>query len=144
MFIGRCRTIDFGKIDDPRGHLTFLESGRQVPFNIQRIFYIYGVPPGQTRGCHAHQTLHQLIVCLCGSFDVVVDDGLETFRYRLSDPSQGLYVPPLIWDTESNFTAGSVCLVLASDYYVEEDYYRDYNAYLSAVAQARLEEQEAG
>jgi hypothetical protein len=96
------------------------------------------VPAGQTRGAHAHKQLHQVLVALAGSFEVIVADGLSEKRFRLSEPSTGLYIPPLIWDTEVDFTPGAVCMVLASDYYDEADYYREWDKYLQAVAAARL------
>jgi oxalate decarboxylase/phosphoglucose isomerase-like protein (cupin superfamily) len=138
MLVENCRLIQFPRIGDPRGTLTFIEAERHVPFEVKRVFYLYDVPPGQTRGAHAHKQLHQVLVSLAGSFEVIVADGLREQRFRLTEPSTGLYVPPLIWDTEVNFTPGAVCMVLASDYYDESDYYRDYDVYLRAVAAARL------
>ena len=134
MFVKDCRLLSFPKITDPRGNLTFIEAQRHVPFEIRRVFYLYGVPAGETRGAHAHRGLHQVLVALAGSFDVLVADGSDEARYHLEDPWTALYVPPMIWDTEVNFSPGSVCLVLASDYYDESDYYRDYGQYLEARA----------
>ncbi|HZT37902.1 MAG TPA: FdtA/QdtA family cupin domain-containing protein [Bryobacteraceae bacterium] len=138
MLVQNCRLIAFPEVADRRGRLTFFEAERSAPFPIRRVFCIYGVTPGESRGGHAHRQLHQLLVCLAGSFDVIVDDGLERARFHLDCPTRGLYIPPLIWDTEINFAPGSVCMVLASDYYDETDYFRDYSEYVAAVEAARI------
>lgn len=137
MYVRNCRLIELPKICDARGNLTFIEGSRHVPFDVKRVFYLYDVPTGESRGAHAHKELHQLLICLSGSFDVIVNDGLEEVRFHLNRPWRGLYVPPMIWGAEVNFDPGSVCIVLASDYYQESDYYRDYADYLQAVAGAR-------
>lgn len=137
MHVEDCRVIEFPKITDPKGNLTFIEQARHVPFEIKRIFYLYDVPTGESRGAHAHKTLQQVLICLSGSFDVVVEDGLRQMKVHLNRPWRGLYMPPMIWGAEVNFDPGSVCLVLASDLYSEADYYRDYGAYLAAVTEAR-------
>jgi dTDP-4-dehydrorhamnose 3,5-epimerase-like enzyme len=128
-----CKVIDLPKIADPRGNLTFIEGERHIPFAIQRIFYLYDVPGGAERGGHAHKALHQLIIAMSGSFDVVLDDGTKKERFHLNRSYCGLYVCPMIWRELNNFSSGSVCMVLASNLYDEEDYYRDYNAYLAAL-----------
>ncbi|CAH2903288.1 sugar 3,4-ketoisomerase [Paraburkholderia strydomiana] len=133
MPVSDCKFIEFPKIADPRGNLTFLEGGRHVPFDIKRIFYLYDIPTGAARGAHAHKQLHQLLICLSGSFDVALDDGTEKRIVRLNRPWQGLHIPPMIWAAELNFDPGSVCLVLASMEFNESDYYRDYDDYLAAV-----------
>jgi oxalate decarboxylase/phosphoglucose isomerase-like protein (cupin superfamily) len=135
--VRNCRLIEFRKIQDIRGNLSFIEGTRHVPFEIKRIFYLYDVPTGESRGAHAHKALQQLIICLSGSFDVALDDGATQRLVHLNRPWQGLYVPPLIWAAEVNFDPGSVCLVLASDFYCEADYYREYDAYRDAVRLAR-------
>jgi len=132
-----CRLIDLPRIADPRGNLTFLEGGRHVPFDIRRVFYLYDVPTEESRGAHAHHTLRQFLICLSGSFDVAVDDGRARARIHLNRPWKGLYVPPMIWAAEVNFDPGSVCLVLASALYDEQDYIRDYDEYLRLVDTAR-------
>jgi len=137
MYIEKCRLIDFPKISDPRGNLTFIEGEQHVPFEVKRIFYLYDVPTGESRGAHAHKSLEQVLVCLAGSFDVTLDDGLKQKRVHLNRPWHGLYIPPMIWGAEVNFDPGSVCLVLASTHFAEADYYRDYSVYLKAVAAAR-------
>jgi hypothetical protein len=127
-----CRIIELPKIADPRGNLTFIEGGHHVPFEIKRVFYLYDVPTGEDRGAHAHKELHQFLVCLAGSFDVSIDDGVSRKTVHLNRPWKGLHIPPMIWASEVNFDPGSVCLVLASAPYMESDYYRDYEHYLAA------------
>ena len=131
--IDDCRLIPLPKISGPRGNLTFVEFGRHVPFAPKRVFYLYDVPAGQSRGAHAHRELHQVIVALGGGFDVLLDDGGGRRTVHLASPAEGLYIPPMIWSAESNFAPGSVCLVLASEFYDEAEYIRDYGAYLAAV-----------
>ena len=127
-----CRIIDLPKISDPRGNLTFVEGGQHIPFDIQRVYYLYDVPGGAERGGHAHKGLQQLIVAMSGSFDVVLDDGRQKRRIHLNRSYTGLYVCPMIWRELDNFSSGSVCMVLASNRYDEDDYYRDYGQYLAA------------
>jgi hypothetical protein len=121
-----CELLSLPKVNDPRGKLTFVEGGRHVPFEIKRVFYLYDVPTEEGRGAHAHRTLHQFIICLSGSFDVQLDDGVAQKSVHLNRPWQGLHIPPMIWAAEVRFDAGSICLVLASDLYNESDYIRDY------------------
>lgn len=124
--------MELPKISDPRGNLTFIENSDHIPFDIQRVYYIYDVPGGSERGGHAHKELYQLIVAISGSFDVVLDDGKNKKRVHLSRPYIGLHVCPMIWRELDNFSSGSVCMVLASNKYDEEDYYRDYTAFIRA------------
>ena len=131
-----CRIIDLPKISDPRGNLTFIEGERHIPFDIQRVYYLYDVPGGAERGGHAHKGLHQLIIAMSGSFDVVLDDGYQKKRFHLNRSYYGLYLCPMIWRELDNFSSGSVCLVLASNLYDEDDYYRNYQQFL-AVARGR-------
>jgi dTDP-4-dehydrorhamnose 3,5-epimerase-like enzyme len=128
-----CRIIDLPKISDPRGNLTFVESNRHVPFDIKRVYYLYDVPGGSERGGHAHKALTQLIVAMAGSFDVRIDDGNQKRVFHLNRSYYGLLLTPMIWRELDNFSSGSVCMVLASNLYDAEDYYRDYNAYLADV-----------
>lgn len=137
MDINQCRIIDLPKVTDPRGNLTFVEANRHIPFGIERVYYLYDVPGGAERGGHAHKGLQQLIVAMSGSFDVVLSDGREQRRYHLNRSYVGLYVCPMIWRELDNFSSGSVCMVLASNYYSEDDYYRDYDAYVAALAGTR-------
>jgi dTDP-4-dehydrorhamnose 3,5-epimerase-like enzyme len=129
-----CRIIELPRITDPRGNLTFVESGTQVPFEIARVVYLYDVPGGEVRGGHAHRELEQLIIAVAGSFDVVVDDGAQRERFSLNRSYYGLYVPPMIWREMDNFSSGSVGLVLASHVYDESDYYRDHDEFARASA----------
>ena len=132
MSIEDCKIIDLPKIHDPRGNLTFIEGGNHVPFDVRRVYYLYDVPGGAERGGHAHKALRQLIVAMSGSFDVVLDDGRGKKRYHLNRSYHGLYVCPMMWRELDNFSSGSVCMVLASNKYEEDDYYRDYGEYLAA------------
>ncbi len=129
-----CRTIDLPKITDVRGNLTFVEGGRHIPFEIKRTYYLYDVPGGAERGGHAHKGLHQLIIAISGAFDIVLDDGKEKKRYHLNRSYFGLYVCPMVWREMDNFSSGAVCLVLASSYYDEADYLRNYDEFLTAAA----------
>lgn len=132
MSLDSCRIIELPKIHDPRGNLTFIEADNQVPFGIQRVYYLYDVPGGSERGGHAHKELHQFIVAMSGSFDVLLDDGREKRRVHLCRSYYGLYICPMIWRELDNFSSGSVCMVLASNKYDEADYYRDYADFMRA------------
>ena len=133
MGLEDCRITGMPRVEDPRGNLTFIESNKHVPFEIKRVYYTYDVPGGSERGSHAHKNLQQLIVAMSGSFDVVLDDGFNKHRFHLNRSYYGLYVSPMMWRTIDNFSSGSVCMVLASQLYDENDYYRDYSEFLSAV-----------
>jgi hypothetical protein len=130
MNIDNCKIVELPKITDPRGNLTFIEGDDHIPFDIQRVYYLYDVPGGAERGGHAHKGLHQLIVAMSGSFDVVLDDGKNKKRMHLARSYYGLYVCPMIWRELDNFSSGSVCMVLASNKYDEADYYRNYNDFM--------------
>lgn len=133
MPLSDCHIFELPKITDVRGNLTFIEGNRHVPFNIRRVYYLYDVPGGAERGGHAHKELHQLIVAMSGSFDVVLDDGGEKKRFHLNRSYFGLYVCPMIWREIDNFSSGSVCMVLASNLYDEADYFRDYQEFLAGL-----------
>ena len=137
MGLSDCRIIELPKIADPRGNLTFVEGGRHIPFDIQRVYYLYDVPGGSERGGHAHRALSQLIVAMSGSFDIVLDDGINKQRFHLNRSYYGLYVCPMIWRELDNFSSGAVCMVLASNRYDEADYYRDYTEFLNAAGSRR-------
>lgn len=137
MPVSDCRIIDLPKIHDPRGNLTFIENSSQIPFDIKRVYYTYDVPGGSERGSHAHRNLHQFIIAMSGSFDVVLDDGREIKRFHLNRSHYGLYVCPMMWRLLDNFSSGAVCLVLVSDFYSESDYIRDYKTFLAAVGMPR-------
>lgn len=129
MPIDDCKIIQLNKISDPRGNLTFIENGNHIPFDIERIYYLYDVPGGSDRGSHAHKNLQQFIVAISGSFDVCLDDGKSKKTFHLNRPYLGLYICPMIWRYLDNFSSGSVCLVLASRKYEEGDYIRDYSEF---------------
>ena len=133
MTLAECRIIDLPKITDPRGNLTFIEAGRHVPFEIKRVYYLYDVPGGAERGGHAHRGLHEFIIAMSGSFDVILDDGTQKKRFHLNRSYLGLYVRPMIWRELDNFSSGSVCMVLASTFYDESDYYRVYDEFIQAL-----------
>lgn len=125
----RVRLIDFPIVHEPRGNLSFIEGGRHVPFDIKRVYYLYDVPGGAMRGGHAHRTINQVIIALSGSFDVVLDDGHETRKVSLNRSYFGLFLPNMIWRELENFSSGAVCMVLASAYYDETEYIRDYEEF---------------
>jgi dTDP-4-dehydrorhamnose 3,5-epimerase-like enzyme len=133
MSLKDCKIIELPKISDPRGNLTFIEANQHIPFDIRRVYYLYDVPGGAERGGHAHKDLSQLIIAMSGSFDVTLDEGGERKRYHLNRSYQGLYVCPMMWRELDNFSSGSVCMVLASNYYDESDYYRDYQEFLKDI-----------
>lgn len=129
------KIIDLPKILDPRGNLTVVEQTRNVPFDVRRVYWVYDVPSGEWRGGHAHKQCREFIIAVSGSFDVILDNGRgskETFH--LNHPYQGLLVETGIWRTLEDFSSGAVCLVLASEFFDEEDYIREYPDYLSYVA----------
>jgi dTDP-4-dehydrorhamnose 3,5-epimerase-like enzyme len=132
MSLDDCRLVELPKIGDPRGNLTYIEGTRHVPFEIKRVYHLYDVPGGATRAGHGHKTLQQLMIAMSGSFDVELDDGQSKKKYHLDRSYYGLYIPPMIWRDIDNFSSGSVCMVLASDYFLESDYYRDYDEFLKA------------
>lgn len=131
--INQCRIIGLPKITDSRGSLTFIEGAQHIPFEIQRIYYLYDVPDGTQRGGHAHRDLHQLFIAISGSFDIHLDDGYGKKTIHMNVRNQGLYVCPMIWRNIDNFSSGAVCMVLASNHYDEADYYRDYDVFLNNV-----------
>lgn len=129
--IDKCSTLHLPRITDPRGNLTFVESSRHVPFAIQRVYYLYDVPGGAQRGGHAHKALHQLMIAMSGSFDVHLDDGHSKKTFHMNRSYYGLYICPMIWREIDNFSSGAVCMVLASNYYDEADYYREYKQFVN-------------
>ncbi|WP_413711022.1 sugar 3,4-ketoisomerase [Rhizobium sp. Rhizsp82] len=133
MTIADCRILQLPKISDVRGNLTFIEGGNHIPFDIARVYFLYDIPGGADRGSHAHRKLHQLMISTSGSFDVILDDGMEKKQFHLNRSFQGLYISPMTWRYLDNFSSGAVCTVLASEVYDESDYIRDYNVFLSEV-----------
>jgi hypothetical protein len=132
-----CRLYDLPKIEDRRGNLTFIEGGRHIPFDVKRVYYVYDVPGGSIRGSHAHRRLQQFMIAVSGSFDVKLDDGHRKRTFHLNRASYGLYIAPMCWRELSNFTTGSICLVLASAPYDERDYFRSYQRFLRAAGALR-------
>jgi hypothetical protein len=128
-----CRIVDLPRVADPRGNLTFVEGGDHVPFDIARVYYLYDVPGGTSRGGHAHRELEALIIAASGSFDVSVDDGVHQERFFLNRSYHGLLVPNMVWRELDNFSSGGVCLVLASAVYEEDDFTRDHATFRQAV-----------
>lgn len=131
------RLIDLPKIIDPRGNLTVAEQQKEVPFKMERVYWTYDVPSGESRGGHAHKTCEEVIVAVSGSFDVTLDNGESRETYHLNHPYQGLYVGTGIWRTLEDFSSGAVCLVMASHLFEEEDYIRDYDEYRQWAKQSK-------
>jgi len=127
--LDKCKIVNFPKITDLRGNLSFIEENRQIPFEIKRVYYLYDVPSGAIRGGHAHKSLEQIVIALSGSFDVVLDDGSERRKVFLNRPHYGLYIPPGVWRELENFSSNSVALSLVSQLYDETDYIRDYETF---------------
>ena len=125
-----CSIVELDKHHHEKGNITVVENGVSVPFGIKRVYYLYDVPGGESRGGHAHKDLYQLIVAASGSFTVTLDDGKVKRTFLLNRPYQALMVVPGIWRTLDDFSSGSVCLVLASECYTEEDYIRNYDNFI--------------
>jgi len=130
----KCKIIELPKIPDRRGNLTFIEASKHIPFEIQRVYYLYDVPGGASRGGHAHRHLEQFIIAASGSFTVYTDNGQKKEEFYLNRSYYGLYIPTMTWREIDNFSSGSVCLVLASELYNEADYIRDYDAFKQLTA----------
>jgi hypothetical protein len=128
-----CKLVELPVIHDPQGNLTFIEQTRHVPFEISRVYHTYDVPGGARRGGHAHRACEEMLVAMSGSFEVSIDDGDSRRNVMLNRSYVGLYLPPMIWRDLSDFSSGSVCMVLASDFYDEADYIRDYDEFKRAV-----------
>jgi len=122
--------IEFPRINEPRGNLSVIENSIHIPYDIKRIYYLYDVPGGSHRGGHAHTELLQTIIALSGSFDIHLDNGFEQETIHLNRPYEGLLLPTMVWRTIDNFSSGSVCLVLASDFYKSEEYIYDYDEFI--------------
>ncbi len=129
--INDCKVMELGQIGDRNGHITVVTNNTEIPFEIKRVFYLYDIPGGESRGAHAHKECHQLLVAVSGAFEVVIDDGKNKRSIHLNNPKTGLHIVPGIWASEVNFSSGSVCLVLASHPYQEEDYIREYSQYIT-------------
>lgn len=131
--IDQCRILPLPRIPNSRGNLTFIEGDVHVPFPIERVYYLYDVPGGETRGGHAHRSIQQFIIAASGSFDVIIKDGQQSRTFSLNRSYYGLLVPNMLWRELVEFSSGSVCLVLASARYDEDDYIRDWDDYLDVV-----------
>ena len=129
--------IDLPKIIDPRGNLTVAEGLKNVPFHINRVYWVYDVPGGESRGGHAHKECKEFIIAVSGSFTVTLDDGTRRHTYLLNHPYQGLLVDTGIWRTLDDFSSGAVCLVIASELYDEDDYIREYDDFIDYVKCSR-------
>ena len=127
--INDIKSIEIPKIKDPRGNLSVIEK-ELIPFKMKRVYYLYDVPSDSSRGGHAHIQQQEFLIALSGSFDVVLDDGKEKKTVTLNKPDKGLLIVDGIWRELNNFSAGSVCLVLSSDVFIEEDYIRNYSEFL--------------
>jgi len=132
-----CKIINLPKITDFRGAITFIEEERHIPFVIKRVYYLYDVPGGETRGGHAHRNLEQFLISVSGSFDVIINDGHYQRTFHLNRPFFGLYIPPMTWRELENFSSGSVCLVLASEYFDQADYIRDFDEFVEEARPGR-------
>ncbi len=129
--VDECYIVELDKHhSDRKGNISVVENGVSLPFNTERIYYLYDIPCGESRGTHAHKELYQFVVAVSGSFDVVLDDGENKKRFTLNRPHQGLLIVPGMWRDLENFSSGSVCLVLASMVYSEADYIRSYDEFL--------------
>lgn len=124
-----CNIVYLPKIGDRNGNITFVNNNIEVPFDVKRIFYLYDIPGGESRGAHAHKTCHQFLIAASGAFEVLLNDGTVERQVLLNRPDYGLHVLPGIWASEINFSSGSICLVLTSHEFDESDYIRDYEVY---------------
>tara|TARA_B110000259_G_C13972749_1_gene385408 strand:+ start:886 stop:1296 length:411 start_codon:yes stop_codon:yes gene_type:complete len=125
-----CSILELPRIKNRSGNITVIENNKEIPFDVKRIFYLYDIPGGESRGAHAHKECHQFLVSASGSFEVQLDDGKVKKTVMLNQPYMGLHIPPGIWASEVNFSSGAICLVLASSMYDESDYLREYTEFL--------------
>ena len=128
-----CSVIELPKIETVGGNITPVHPQINVPFDIKRVFYSYDIPGGEARGAHAHKECHQFLIAASGAYEVLLDDGVNKRTVLLNRPFYGLHIPPGIWSSEQAFSSGSICLVLASHGYIEEDYIRNYEDYLEYI-----------
>lgn len=124
-----CNILTLPRVQNPVGNITAVNNSIEIPFDVKRVFYIYDIPGGESRGAHAHKKCHQFITAVSGAFEILLDDGSTQRQVMLNRPYFGLHIPPGIWASEVNFSSGSVCLTLASHLYDEDDYIRDYEFY---------------
>ena len=130
MNIERIIKLAFPIINDKRGNISFVENSKHIPYDIKRVYYLYDVPTNSQRGGHAHRTTQQTIIAVSGSFDVHLDNGIDKKTVHLNRPYEGLLLPNMIWREIDNFSSGSTCLVLASEFYDKNDYIRDYSKFI--------------
>ena len=129
-----CSVIDLGKISFDEGNLSIVEKRKDFPFDVKRVFYIYDIAGGESRGAHAHKKCHQFLIAASGSFEISLDDGKFKRQVFLNRPNLGLHIPPGIWAAEMNFSSGAICLVLTSHTYDESDYIRDYDDFIKFIS----------
>ena len=128
--VSDCSIIEMSKVHTDVGNITILENGDNIPFDVKRVYYLYDVPAGEVRGGHAHYDLEQYIIAASGSFEVILDDGVNSKRVFLNRPNLALHIVPGLWRELDNFSSGSITMVLASHVYDEADYIRNYKDYL--------------
>lgn len=128
--VSDCRIINLKQINNRAGNITPVENSLDIPFDVKRVYYLYDIPGGATRAAHGHKELSQLVIAVSGSFDITINDGDNVINYQLNRSYNGLYIRPGIWRDLCNFSSGAICLVLASEYYNEDDYLRDFNEFL--------------
>lgn len=131
MTVFDCSLLFLPKVTFPNGNITAINNGSEIPFDVKRVFFLYDIPGGESRGAHAHKKCHQLLIAASGAFEVLMDDGKTKRQALLNRPYMGLHIPPGIWASEINFSSGSICLVLTSHVYDESDYIRNYDEFLS-------------
>lgn len=128
-----CSLVEFSKHFHEKGSISVIENKKELPFNVKRVFYLYDIPGGESRGAHAHKECHQFLIAASGSFQIILNDGKVKRTVDLNQPYKGLHIPPGVWASEVNFSSGAICLVLASHTYDESDYIRDYSEFLEYV-----------
>ncbi len=133
MSLSKCKLLNIPEFIDQRGALAFVEGGITIPFEIKRIYYLYKVPDKEERGNHAHKKMEQLIIPITGSFKIILNDGIDKKEFSLNNPSEGLYLCPMIWRKLYNFSKDASCLVLSSTIFDEDDYYRSYEEFIKDV-----------
>ena len=125
-----CSFYHLPQIGNRSGHITAINNSEEIPFDVNRVFYLYDIPGGKSRGAHAHKVCHQFLIAASGAFEVFMDDGKTKRQVLLNQPKIGLHIPPGIWASEINFSSGAICLVLASHFYDESDYIREYSQFI--------------
>lgn len=131
MTVFDCSLVYLNRIDTGKGFITAIENNADFPFTVKRVFYLYDIPGGESRGAHSHRTCHQFLIAASGAFEILLNDGRSQRVVQLNRPYMGLHVPPGIWASEINFSSGSICLVLTSHEFDANDYIREYEEYLN-------------